>query len=114
MNKDELISRIKDTNQIDERDEHVYAKSFVYTTILTQLLCIVFIIINIISSIKDRTDTKISDLVSLIFIQFAFSKLYQFKMTKKKLDLILCIVYTIFMILAFMEYITGINPISYA
>ena len=52
MNKDELISRIEDTNQIDERDEHVYAKSFVYTTILTQLLCIVVIIINIISSIK--------------------------------------------------------------
>lgn len=112
MNKEELISKIKDTKEIDERDEEVYVKSFVYTTIITQILCIVFIIINIISSIKNGTEERISEFVSLIFIQFAFSKLYQFKMTKKMIDLILFIIFTICTILTFMNYSVYINPIS--
>ena len=106
MNKEDLITRIKDSKETDERDEKVFEKSFVYTTIVTQVFCIVFMVVNLISSIKSGTKANISDFVSLIFIQCAFSKLYQFKMTGKKLDICLFIIYFICTILSLMIYIT--------
>ena len=95
MNKDELISKIKESNETDEREAKLYMNSFVYTTLITQLLCIVFIIKNIVSSIKTGGNEKIGALLTLIFLQFTLSEFFQFKMSKKKLHILFFIIYFI-------------------
>ncbi len=107
MNKEDLITRIKDSKETDERDEKVFEKSFVYTTIITQILCIIFMVVNLVNSIKVGTQANISDYVALIFVQCTFSKMYQFKMTGKKLDIVLFIIYFICTVLALMIYINN-------
>ena len=95
MDKEELISRIKENKEIDEREAKGYMNSFAYTTVITQLLCILYIIKNIIHSTKTGSNEEIGELLTLIFLQFTLLKFYQFKMTKKKGYIIAFIIYFI-------------------
>ena len=104
MDKDKLISKIKESNEVDEREAKEYMNSFVYTTLITQLLCIVFIIIYIIYSIKTGSNEKIGALLTLIFLQITLSEFYQFKMSKKKIHIVFFIIYLICTIFALILY----------
>ncbi|MBQ9659409.1 MAG: hypothetical protein IJV31_11735 [Clostridia bacterium] len=104
MNRDEILSKVRKNNTLDERELWVQINSLGVSTIAIPILCLFFLLVRIFIG-----NTHVSDLISIIFAQLLVQAYYSYREEKTKLKLIKIIIFSIifliFMALFFHEII---------
>lgn len=104
LNRDEILSKVRKNNTLDERELWVQINSLGVSTIAIPILCLFFLLVRIFMG-----NTHVSDLISIIFAQLLVESYYSYREEKTKLKLvkiiIFSIIFLIFMALFFHEII---------